>query len=132
MALGEEPDRLFVEAKLLRLLEDNGKPNDNMLMHILSPYPQHHSAVTDCEKLRAARFPGRSAILIFGYGYEGWPLEPAIDAFERMVRGKGRLGERHEAPFANLCPPGRRGVHVASGLSRTISGNSRVLLSRAA
>ena len=30
----------------LRLKGDNGKPNDNMLMHILSPYPQHRSALT--------------------------------------------------------------------------------------
>jgi len=103
LMLGEEPDRLYVEAKLLRILGDNGKPNDNMLMHILSPYPQHRSAVTDCEKLRAATFPGRSAILIFGYEYEGWPLEPAIDAFERMARGKSHLGERHEALFKDLC-----------------------------
>ncbi len=43
---------LFIECKLLRVLGDNGKPNDNMLMHILSPYPQHRSALTDCEKLR--------------------------------------------------------------------------------
>jgi hypothetical protein len=33
-----------VEAKMLRIMGDNGKPNDNMLMHILSPYPQHRSA----------------------------------------------------------------------------------------
>jgi hypothetical protein len=97
---------------LLRILGDNGKPNDNMLMHILSPYPQHRSAVTDCEKLRAAKFPGRSAILIFGYAYQGWPLEPAIDAFEHMARGKGNLGERHEAQFANLCHP----VHHAGAV----------------
>lgn len=103
LVLGEQPGRLYVEAKLLRILGDNGKLNDNMLMHVLSPYPQHRSAVTDCEKLRTARFPGRSAILIFGYEYEGWPLEPAIDAFERMARGKGHLGERHEALFKNLC-----------------------------
>jgi hypothetical protein len=36
---------------MLRLMGDNGKPNDNMLMHILSPYPAHRSAVTDCAKL---------------------------------------------------------------------------------
>jgi hypothetical protein len=112
VALGEGPDRFFIEAKLLRLLGDNGKPNDNMLMHILSPYPQHHSAVTDCEKLRTARFPGGSAILIFGYSYKEWPLEPTIDAFERLVRGKGCLGERHEAPFANLRHP----VHQAGAV----------------
>jgi hypothetical protein len=29
-----------IEVKMLRFMGDNGKPNDNMLMHILSPYPQ--------------------------------------------------------------------------------------------
>lgn len=36
-----------VEIKMLRLMGDNGKPNDNMLMHILSPYPNDRSALTD-------------------------------------------------------------------------------------
>ena len=43
LALGEEPNRIYVEAKLLRVLGDNGKPNDNMLMHYslaLSAAPQ--------------------------------------------------------------------------------------------
>jgi hypothetical protein len=46
---------------------DNGKPNDNMLMHILSPYPSHRSALTDCQKLAASGFSGSLAILIYGY-----------------------------------------------------------------
>jgi hypothetical protein len=29
-----------IEIKMPRLMGDNGKPNDNMLMHILSPYPK--------------------------------------------------------------------------------------------
>src|SRR5690348_12866098 len=36
-----------IEIKMLRLMGDNGKPNDNMLMHILSPYPADMSALTD-------------------------------------------------------------------------------------
>jgi hypothetical protein len=40
-----------LEIKMLRLMGDNGKPNDNMLMHILSPYPADRSALTDCSKL---------------------------------------------------------------------------------
>ena len=39
------PSRAAVEVKLLRLLGDNGKLNDNMLMHVLSPYPAHRSAL---------------------------------------------------------------------------------------
>jgi hypothetical protein len=33
--------------KMLRLMSDNNKPNDNMLMHILWPYLAHRSALTD-------------------------------------------------------------------------------------
>jgi hypothetical protein len=71
---------LFIEGKLLRLKGDNAKPNDNMLMHILSPYPQHRSALTDCLKLRAADFNGEKAIVIIGYDYSDLPLEPAVMA----------------------------------------------------
>src|SRR5262245_41512242 len=60
---------LIVEGKLLRLKSDNGKPNDNMLMHILSPYPQHRSALTDCNKLIGSGFSGRTAVVIVGYNY---------------------------------------------------------------
>ena len=42
----------FIEAKMMRLMGDNGKPNDNILTHILSPYPQQRSALTDCLKLK--------------------------------------------------------------------------------
>jgi hypothetical protein len=58
-----------IEAKLLRLFGDNGKINDNMLTHILSPYPAQRSAPTDCDKLVASGLRGRKAILIFGYDY---------------------------------------------------------------
>ncbi len=44
---------------MLRLMGDNGKANDNMLMHILSPYPSHRSALTDCEKLLGAWLAGQ-------------------------------------------------------------------------
>ena len=47
---------------MLRFLGDNGKPNDNILMHVLSPYPQHRSALTDCEKL------ARSSVEPYLYG----------------------------------------------------------------
>jgi hypothetical protein len=74
-----------IEIKMLRLLGDNGLPNDNMLMHILSPYPEHHSALTDCEKLMASGLDGMKAILIYGYECKQRPIERAIDAFERLA-----------------------------------------------
>ncbi len=94
---------LFVEGKLLRLKGDNGKPNDNMLMHILSPYPQHRSALTDCLKLSRSQFGGEKAIVVVGYGYTDIPLEPAIDAFERLAATLVDIGQRHEATFSGLC-----------------------------
>ena len=39
-----------IEVKTLRLMGDNGKPNDNMLMHILSPYPNDRSALTGLQE----------------------------------------------------------------------------------
>ena len=67
ICLGLDPDwNWVIEAKLLRFLGDNGQLNDNMLMHILSPYPAHRSAVTDCIKLRDSAFAGRKAIMIYG------------------------------------------------------------------
>jgi hypothetical protein len=92
---------LYVEGKLLRLKGDNGKPNDNMLMHILSPYPQHRSALTDCIKLSESGFEGEKTVVILGYDYPDMPLEPAILAFEKLA--SGRIGQRSETPFEGLC-----------------------------
>lgn len=99
---------LFVEGKLLRLKGDNGKPNDNMLMHILSPYTQHRSALTDCNKLAKSQLPGVKVIAIVGYSYPDLPLEPAIRAFEALARNEVRLGPRCEAQFCNLVHPVHR------------------------
>jgi hypothetical protein len=83
---------LFIEGKLLRLKGDNGKPNDNMLMHILSPYPRHRSALTDCAKLASSGIADARAVVIIGYTYDDMRLEPAISAFETLASGK--LGSR--------------------------------------
>jgi hypothetical protein len=91
---------LYVEGKLLRLKGDNGKPNDNMLMHILSPYQQHRSALTDCIKLSKSGFGGEKAIVILGYDYADVPLEPAILAFEKLAAGT--IGKRSETSFEGL------------------------------
>jgi hypothetical protein len=58
LCIGKAPDwEWAIEIKMLRLMGDNAKPNDNMLMHILSPYAVHRSAVTDCPKLAASPSP---------------------------------------------------------------------------
>ena len=71
---------------MLRMLGDNGLPNDNMLMHILTPFPEHRSALTDCRKPRTSGLEGRKALLIFGYECPARPMELAIAAFEKLAR----------------------------------------------
>lgn len=94
-----------IEAKLLRFMGDNGKRNDNMLSHILSPYPTDRSALTDCDKLASAGFLERRAIVIFGYDYDDCPMDPAIEAFEVLATARHRLGTRAEAAFEGLVHP---------------------------
>ena len=53
----------------LRLKGDNGKPNDNMLMHILSPYPQDTAVPSRLHQAQSLRVRRRRAIVIVGYGY---------------------------------------------------------------
>ena len=66
------------EVQLLRLVGDNGKPNDNMLMHILSPYPTHRSALTDCEKLLGFHLARRKGIIRYGFDYRVFPwIQPS-------------------------------------------------------
>lgn len=94
-----------IEAKLLRILGDNGKPNDNMLMHILSPYSTHRSAVTDCEKLLGSGFDARKAVVIFGYESLDWPMATAIEAFEALASRRTKLGPRAAAETGALAHP---------------------------
>jgi hypothetical protein len=78
-----------IEVKMLRFLGDNGKVNVNILMHILSPYPEHRSALTDCQKLASSSLATRKAALIYGFEHQDWPIAPAIEAFEALARSKG-------------------------------------------
>lgn len=103
-----EANCLTIEAKLFRLLGDNGNPNDNMLMHIMSPYATHRSAVTDVAKLATARFGGDIGILIFGYEAEDYPCELALKGFELLAREHAELGPRHQAWTAPLVHPVHR------------------------
>ncbi len=97
-----------IEVKLLRRLGDNGKPNDNILMHILSPYPQDRSAVTDCVKLAQSGFTARQAVMIIGFEYPEWPLQPAVKAFERIASDLVNLRPCAPARLSGLVHPVQR------------------------
>jgi hypothetical protein len=104
-----------VEVKMLRLMGDNGKPNDNMLMHILSPYPAHRSALTDVDKLAASGFDCHLAILIYGYDYPQWPMGPTIEAFEALAgRGPTYLSQRCSSSFGDLVHPVHKSGQVVA------------------
>lgn len=106
LCLGTSPNwEWAIEVKSVRFLGDNAKPNDSILMHVLSPYPSHRSALTDCEKLRESGLPGRKAILVYGFEDPTWPLEPVIAAFECLARARGFLGVRHSTSFTGLIHP---------------------------
>ena len=84
-----------------------------MLMHILSPYPSHRSALTDCQKLAASGFSGSLAVLIYGYDYEALPMEPAVAAFEQLAEHRVQLGSRQAVSFEGLMHPvHRRGASL--------------------
>jgi len=112
LALDSAHGTWYVEAKMMRLMGDNGKANDNILTHILSPYSQHRSALTDCEKLSKSGFLGRYAILIFGYEYPGWPLVPTMSAFECLARERVSLSAPVVATFKQLIHP----IHAAGAV----------------
>jgi len=105
-------EQWFIEVKMMRLMGDNGKKNDNILMHILSPYPKDRSALTDCDKLLESGFGGHKAVLIYGYDYAGWPLETAMAAFEILAESRTQLGPRSFAAFSGLVHP----VHQCGGV----------------
>jgi hypothetical protein len=94
-----------IEVKMLRLLGDNGRPNDNMVTHILSPYPTHNSALTDCTKLLASQLGIHKAILIYGFDYPRLPMDPAIEAFEALASREVKLGRHAVAAFDGLIHP---------------------------
>lgn len=97
-----------IEVKMLRLMGDNGKPNDNMLMHILSPYPQHRSALTDCSKLLESGFDGKKAVVIFGYDYADFPMAQAIEAFELLASRSVTLASSYHSRVDDLIHPVHR------------------------
>ena len=108
-----------IEIKMLRLMGDNGKPNDNMLMHILSPYASDRSALTDCQKLLGSGLGSRKAVVIYGFDYSGLAMDPAIEAFEVLARRWVSLGARHSASYDELVHPVHRSGRVFGWEVRT-------------
>ncbi len=68
--------------------------------------PQSAGSVSTRSPASAASgLPGRKAIVIFGYDYDGWTMDPAIEAFETLASERVVLGDRHEAAYDHLVHP---------------------------
>lgn len=105
IVVDEGPDSWAIEVKMLRMMGNNGRVNDNLMTHILSPYPRQHSAVTDCTKLLRSGFEGHKAIVIFGYDYLDYPMRPAIDAFELLASQRVKLTPTEVSHIEDLIHP---------------------------
>ena len=89
---------LAAEVRLLRYVSEDGRLSGNILAH-------HRAAVDACVKLAASPLGESKAVIIYGFDDRQWPLDPAIDGFERLARAKVELGARCEAKFDNLWHP---------------------------
>jgi hypothetical protein len=97
-----------IEVKHARLYRNNGEREPCEFQHLISPYADDRSALTDCEKLAQSQFTGDKAVLIYGFDYPDRPVAPLIDAFEVLARTRVHLGCRHSAPFSGLVHPYHR------------------------
>ena len=79
-----------------------------MVMHILLPYPAHRSALTDCTKLLTSQLGRHKAVLIYGFDYPGWPMDPAIEAFQALASRDAKLTLPAVASFDGLIHPVHR------------------------
>jgi hypothetical protein len=76
-----------------------------MIMHIASPYPAHRSALPDCTKVVTSQLGDHEAVLIYGYDYLNWPMDPVVNAFETPAWRQIGLSDRSAAAFDGLVYP---------------------------
>ena len=96
----------YIEAKAMRRLRNNGTPEEFIMVDLLSPYEGDGSVLGDIKKLKNSGFEGEKVILIYGYDYDEWPLDIAIDCFEVLAeRHFCKFKEKYKSKFNNLIHP---------------------------
>ena len=108
LCLGDPPTYSWAfEIKALRLLGDKGHTGVGRddVSKILSPYPQQHSALTDCVKLVSSGLAHRQAIVIYAYDWPDFPALAVIEIFEMAATQRVTLGPRVAHPFEGLIHP---------------------------
>jgi hypothetical protein len=101
-----------IEVKMLRFIGDNGKTQrQHADAHsvTISEAPKRADRLSEA---RGLRIRGAWALLIYGYDYDDWPMQPAVEAFEQLAKYRVRLGPREFASFDGLIHP----VHQRGGV----------------
>ena len=96
---------IYTEVKMMRIMGDNNKANDNIFMHIFSPYEKQNSALTDGIKLLKSNFEGEKSILIYGYDYADYPVEKTNNLFEKATKDFFTISKRYEGIAEKLVHP---------------------------
>lgn len=94
-----------IEVKMLRLLGDNGKPDDFAAIALLSPFTQHSSALTDCSKLARSEIAMQKIILIYGFVAEAYAMNELLDDFYTLASKRVELGQPEWSFAFNLVHP---------------------------
>jgi hypothetical protein len=93
--------------RMMAIPDKAGKPREDKSPYkkILSPFVEDGSAVTDAARLAASAFECRKAVIIYGYAYENFPVEPMMEAFELQASVRCTLGPAQVATFSGLKHP---------------------------
>lgn len=106
-----------LEIKVARPYGNNGELEGHWIQNVLYPYRGNYSMLGDGMKLRDAEFPGRKAIIVYGFEHPEpqTELETAIRAFE-LVASKViglQLSDRIERRSSGLVHPVHANMIVA-------------------
>jgi hypothetical protein len=64
-----------------------------------------HPQAVNVRSLVLSQFTCQKALLVYGFEYPNWPLEPAIAALEALMRAQVSCGPRITATLVDLIHP---------------------------
>ncbi|MDC3172947.1 hypothetical protein OA966_00130 [Alphaproteobacteria bacterium] len=96
----------FIEIKAIRKMRDNGTQEEFLVNHILSPYENDKSFLTDTKKLLNSDFEGEKAVVFYGYDYEVAPMDIIVGCYELIAEKYFcKFKETYEHSFDGLVHP---------------------------
>jgi len=97
-----------IEIKLLRVCGDKGAASEHFIKYMLSPYSEHHSAITDCLRLMKTTLAKNKAFLIIAYDscLDKMKTKHIISLFEFIISHYYNIKyTRISKKFKNLMHP---------------------------